>query len=81
MVTAHIKLSSAHNIVKKYDTGKLKDRRTSNEFNLELRNRFQLLGNRNGKELDSVEEHWHQIEEVYRKTNYVRKFWDLNTNT
>ena len=71
LVTANIKLKlqkvSVSYRVRRYNTGKLKDRRTANEFNIELKNRFQLLENRNDD--NSVEEQWNQVEELYSKAS------------
>lgn len=71
LVTANIKLKlqkiSEQSRKRRYDTGKLKDSKIVKEFNLELKNRYQILQNRNSE--DSVEEHWNKVEELYSKTS------------
>ncbi|KAL5005298.1 hypothetical protein ScPMuIL_018754 [Solemya velum] len=71
LVTANIKLKlqkiSEQSRKRRYDTGKLKKSKIVEEFNLELKNRYQILQNRNSE--DSVEEHWNKVEELYSKTS------------
>ncbi|CAG2227984.1 unnamed protein product [Mytilus edulis] len=65
------KLSTYVNVKRKFDVGKLQDPKIQQEFQLEIKNRFQLLDNLTTDDTTtiSVNDEWQHIHEIYTEAS------------
>ncbi|VDI48062.1 blast:Craniofacial development protein 2 [Mytilus galloprovincialis] len=76
LITANIKLklkkmSSPTTIKRKFDINKLQDTKVKQEFNLQIKNRFQVLEDtiEETSEPASINNKWLKVEEIYKETS------------